>query len=60
MISVRYAGRGDLEFVSQDGYVPIATIARKIEAREVVRTLVRIMGGEGAGATVVAQRRALP
>jgi GNAT superfamily N-acetyltransferase len=36
MIRVRYATAADLDFVTQDGYVPRDTVARKIEAREVV------------------------
>lgn len=36
MLTVRYATHADLEFVSQDGYVPTGTVRRKIEAREVL------------------------
>lgn len=36
MISVRYAAPRDIDFVAQDGYVPVATIERKIDASEVV------------------------
>ena len=36
MIEVRYADRQDLEFASQDGYVPAPAVLRKIENREVV------------------------
>ncbi len=35
-LRVRYANPSDLDFVSQDGYIPAATIVRKIEAREVI------------------------
>jgi GNAT superfamily N-acetyltransferase len=33
---VRYASQSDLGFVAQDDYIPADTVARKIEAREVV------------------------
>lgn len=33
---IRYATRRDLGFVSQDEYLPADTVARKIEAREVI------------------------
>jgi GNAT superfamily N-acetyltransferase len=36
MVHVRYAERDDIEFVGQDGYIPAETLARKIEAAEVV------------------------
>lgn len=36
MTTVRYAEPTDLEFVSQDGYVPECTVLRKVENREVV------------------------
>lgn len=36
MLNVRYATPRDLDFVSQDGYVPVHTVARKIEVGEVL------------------------
>ena len=36
MMNVRYATQRDLPFVHQDGYIPVHTIARKIEEREVL------------------------
>ena len=36
MMNVRYATPRDLGFVAQDGYVPVHTIARKIEQGEVL------------------------
>lgn len=36
MMNVRYATQRDLTFVTQDGYVPVHTVARKIEEREVL------------------------
>lgn len=36
MISVRYAAPRDIDFVAQDGYVPVDTVARKIDAGEVI------------------------
>ena len=36
MVNVRNATPRDLDFVNQDGYVPVHTVARKIEAGEVL------------------------
>jgi GNAT superfamily N-acetyltransferase len=36
MIRVRYAERADIEFAGQDGYIPAETLARKIDASEVI------------------------
>lgn len=36
MVHVRYAEHDDIEFVGQDGYITAQTLARKIEAAEVV------------------------
>jgi GNAT superfamily N-acetyltransferase len=36
MVNVRYAALSDKDFVSQDGYLPAETVARKIEAGEVI------------------------
>lgn len=36
MMNVRYATQSDLPFVTQDGYIPVHTIVRKIEEREVL------------------------
>jgi ribosomal protein S18 acetylase RimI-like enzyme len=36
MMNVRYATQHDLTFVAQDEYVPVHTVARKIEEREVL------------------------
>lgn len=46
MIKVRDAGESDLGFVSQDEYLPQATVRRKIEATEV---LVAEVDGAAAG-----------
>jgi len=36
LISVRFAGKGDLVFVSQDEYIPVDTVLRKITQHEVI------------------------
>lgn len=35
-IHVRFANQGDLEFVSQDHYIPVEVVSRKIDLKEVV------------------------
>ena len=44
MVNVRYAALSDIVFVSQDGYVPVDTVVRKIEAGD--RALLQLLEKE--------------